>query len=58
MQFVARQQVDYSLNEHAGDEHLKPGADNWVKSEWSVCTHSCAGGRKIQQNLVIYKYRE
>lgn len=50
--------MDYSLNEPAGDEHLKPGASNWVKGEWSVCTHSCAGGRKIQQNLVIYKYRE
>lgn len=47
-QYVARQPVDYSLNEPAGDEHLKPGAANWVKGEWSVCTHSCAGGIQIR----------
>ncbi|PFX33597.1 A disintegrin and metalloproteinase with thrombospondin motifs 6 [Stylophora pistillata] len=43
-QFVARQPVDFTLNKPSGDKHLKPGAAKWVIGEWSVCTHSCAGG--------------
>ncbi|KAJ7328150.1 metalloendopeptidase [Desmophyllum pertusum] len=52
-QYVARQPVDFSLNEpaSAGDVNNLPGRAKWVESEWSSCSHACAGGiqtRKVE----------
>ena len=48
LRYVARQPVDYSLNEPVGDElHPKVGPSIWHVSEWSACSHACAGGKEI-----------
>lgn len=48
LRYVAKQPVDYSLNEPVGDElHPIVGPSIWHASEWSACSHACAGGKEI-----------
>ena len=45
---MAKQPVDYSLNEPVGGElHPTVGPSMWHVSAWSACSHACAGGKEI-----------
>lgn len=56
LRYVARQPVDYSLNEPVGDElHPKVGPSIWHVSEWSACSHACAGGIKTRKVECVLK---
>ncbi|XP_078380418.1 A disintegrin and metalloproteinase with thrombospondin motifs 6-like isoform X1 [Oculina patagonica] len=52
LQYVARQPVDFALNEPVSSAlHPTPGPAMWDVSEWSSCSHACAGGiqtRKVE----------
>jgi len=56
LKFVAKQPVDYSLNEPVGDElHPTAGSSMWQVSEWSACSHACAGGIKTRKVECVLK---
>ena len=57
-QFVQRAPVDFAITEPLSANEAPPVIEAiWEVSEWSTCSHSCAGGKKGSDSCFLAYFR-